>query len=65
MAEDIFLFIHLIMNVFLLPINRKLEGTSFYNFKDWRNLSYKNIIEQLKKKDGRLSFLVFYKPEDI
>ena len=50
----------------LLPINRKLEGTSFYNFKEGGGTYLtRNIIEQLKKeREGFLSWS-FYKPEDM
>ena len=50
----------------LLPVNRKLEGTSFYNFKEGGGTYLtRNIIEQLKKeREGFLSWS-FYKPEDM
>ncbi len=50
----------------LLPINRKLEGTSFYNFKEGGGTYLaRNIIEQVKKeKEGFLTWS-FYKPEDM
>ena len=50
----------------LLPVNRKLEGTSFYNFKEGGGTYLtRNIIEQVKKeKEGFLSWS-FYKPEDM
>lgn len=49
----------------LLPINRKLEGTSFYNFKDGDgNYLTRNIIEQVKKeKEGFLTWS-YQKPND-
>ena len=50
----------------LLPVNRKLEGTSFYNFKEGKGTYLtRNIIEQLKnEKEGFLSWH-FYKPNDM
>ncbi|MDZ7817588.1 MAG: cache domain-containing protein [Aliarcobacter sp.] len=50
----------------LLPINRKLEGTNFYNFKDGEGeYLTRNIIAQLKKeKEGFLSWS-FHKPDDM
>ncbi len=49
----------------LLPINRKLEGTSFYNFQDGDgNYLTRNIIEQVKKeKEGFLTWS-YQKPND-
>ncbi|CAM3596649.1 cache domain-containing protein [Arcobacter aquimarinus] len=50
----------------LLPINRKLEGTSFYNFKEGKGKYLtRNIITQLKnEKEGFLSWW-FNKPDDL
>ena len=50
----------------LLPVNRKVEGTSFYNFKEGKGTYLtRNIIEQLKnEKEGFLSWH-FYKPNDM
>lgn len=50
----------------LLPINRKLEGTSFYNFKEGKGeYLTRNIIAQLKnEKEGFLSWW-FNKPDDL
>ena len=50
----------------LLPINRKLEGTSFYNFKEGKgNYLTRDIITQLKnEKEGFLSWW-FNKPNDL
>ena len=50
----------------LLPVNRKLEGTSFYNFKEGGGTYLtRNIIEQVKKeREGFLTWS-FHKPEDM
>jgi signal transduction histidine kinase len=50
----------------LLPIARKLEGTSFYNFKEGGGTYLtRNIIEQVKKeKEGFLTWS-FQKPNDM
>jgi len=50
----------------LLPIARKLEGTSFFNFKDGDgNYLTRNIIKQVKEeKEGFLSWS-FQKPNDM
>lgn len=50
----------------LLPINRKLEGSSFYNFKEGKGeYLTRNIISQLKdEKEGFLSWW-FSKPDDL
>jgi len=42
----------------LLPINRKLEGTSFYNFKDKKGMYLtREIVKQMKKeKEGFLTW---------
>ena len=50
----------------LLPVARKLEGTSFYNFKDGEGTYLtRNIIEQVKKeKEGFLTWS-YHKPNDM
>lgn len=50
----------------LLPVARKLEGTSFYNFKEGGGTYLtRNIIEQVKKeKEGFLTWS-FHKPNDM
>jgi len=50
----------------LFPLNRKIEGKNFYNFKDGKGeYLTRNIIKQLKKdKEGFMSWY-FYKPSDM
>lgn len=50
----------------LLPVARKLEGTSFYNFKDGNGMYLtREIIKQMKKeKEGYLTWW-YHKPADM
>lgn len=50
----------------LFPLNRSIEGKSFYNFKDGKGQYLtRNIISQLKEeKEGFMSWY-FYKPSDM
>ena len=50
----------------LLPINRKLEGTSFYNFQDSKGKYLtRDIITQLKEEKEGFQNWYYAKPNDL
>ncbi|MDD2888096.1 MAG: cache domain-containing protein [Aliarcobacter sp.] len=50
----------------LLPINRKLEGSSFYNFQDYKGKYLtRDIITQLKKEKEGFQNWYYAKPNDL
>ncbi len=50
----------------LLPINRKLEGSSFYNFQDSKGKYLtRDIISQLKKEKEGFQHWYYAKPNDL
>ncbi len=50
----------------LLPINRKLEGTNFYNFQDSKGLYLtREIIKRIKNQNEAFLTWSYHKPDDM
>ncbi len=50
----------------LLPVAKRLEGTSFYNFKDGKgDFLTRNIVKMIKEKNEGFMTWSYHKPEDM